>query len=361
MRRDKYLDLLRALSLAIVVASHLAFTVLKWHEDGPHTTSPIQFIPGLWAITWVLQVMPLFFYIGGYGHARSLDRHHGNPLVWILKRLRGLLVPALALSAIWIVLGFLLAADHDGETVYRTVYLVLSPLWFLGIYAGLVVAAPLSRWLHRKAGLWAALGLVIAAAITDVLRFGFGIEDAAYANFAFVWLAAHQAGLSHDRLKALDPKAAGALVVGGLGVLGLLVGVLQYPGSMVGVPGVKYSNMNPPTVAILALLTVQIGLMALLRPPAEKWLDKPGPARKLAAANRYALQVFLLHTTGAAVFSYAAFRLLGTGFTAETSDVGWWLTRPVVLAGSLACTGLLIAALTRARGRRRAPSSTRSS
>ncbi|GLZ77434.1 acyltransferase [Actinorhabdospora filicis] len=350
--RDGYLDLLRGFSLAIVVASHLAFTVLKWHEDGPHTSSPMEFVPGLWIITWVLQVMPLFFYIGGYGHARSLERG-GHPVTWVLKRLAGLLVPALALVAVWVVAGCLLASGNDGETVYRVVKLVLSPLWFLGIYAGLIVAAPLARRLHRRFGLWAPGAFILGAVIADVIRFRFDLENAGYANYAFVWLAAHQAGFSHERLRELGRGAALAVAGGGLGTLALLVGVLGYPGAMVGVPGMKYSNMNPPTVAILGLLTVQIGLMALLRPAAERWLAKPGPARMLGVANKYGLPVFLLHTTGAAVFSYAAYRVLGTAFTAETSDASWWATRPVVLVGSLACTVLLIAALSRARGRGR--------
>ena len=49
--RDKYIDFLRAFSLLVVVAWHWVFTIVIWHDDGPHTTSPIGFTTGLWTAT----------------------------------------------------------------------------------------------------------------------------------------------------------------------------------------------------------------------------------------------------------------------------------------------------------------------
>ena len=66
--RDDYIDFLRAFSLLVVVAWHWVFTIVIWKDDGRHATNPIGFTSGLWAVTWLLQVMPLFFYVGGYSH-----------------------------------------------------------------------------------------------------------------------------------------------------------------------------------------------------------------------------------------------------------------------------------------------------
>ena len=68
--RDRYVDFIRAFSLLVVVAWHWVFTILVWEDDGPHASNPIGFTTGLWAATWAFQVMPLFFYVGGYGHLR---------------------------------------------------------------------------------------------------------------------------------------------------------------------------------------------------------------------------------------------------------------------------------------------------
>src|SRR5579864_6012542 len=70
--RDRYMDGLRALSLLVVVAWHWVFTVISWHH-GPHAGNPIGSAPGLWALTWGLQVMPLFFFVGGFAHLRTWE------------------------------------------------------------------------------------------------------------------------------------------------------------------------------------------------------------------------------------------------------------------------------------------------
>ncbi|MEV0647672.1 acyltransferase [Phytomonospora sp. NPDC050363] len=347
--RDRYLDLLRVGSLTVVVLSHLAFTVLKWTDAGPRTTSPLEFVPGLWIVTWLLQVMPLFFYIGGYAHLRSSRAFRGGIGRFTLTRLRGLLIPAAVLGAVWAAAGLGLSTVYDGEAVGRAVKLILSPLWFLGVYAMLVALLPAALWLHRRAGLWALPILGGAAVVVDVARFGFDVPNIGWANLVLVWGAAHQAGLSHERWRDMPRKAAIICVATGLGLLSYLVAGLGYPGAMVGVPGRAFSNMTPPTVAILALLILQIGLMALMRPAADRLLSRPRAARAVDAANRYALPVFLFHTTGAALFVYGLHRLTGVALVDTVADASWWSTRPVMLAGSALCTVVLVVAFGRKR------------
>ena len=66
--RDPYADFLRSFSLLVVILWHWCFTILIWNDDGPYATNPLGFTSGLWIATWLLQVMPLFFYIGAYVH-----------------------------------------------------------------------------------------------------------------------------------------------------------------------------------------------------------------------------------------------------------------------------------------------------
>lgn len=69
--RDHYVDSLRSFSLLIVVLWHWAFTVVIWEADGPHAGNPIGTTQGFWALTWLLQVMPVFFFVGGFAHLRT--------------------------------------------------------------------------------------------------------------------------------------------------------------------------------------------------------------------------------------------------------------------------------------------------
>jgi acyltransferase-like protein len=228
--RDGYLDALRAGSLLVVVLWHLLATKLTWTATGPHATNPLGSVPGLWLGTWVLQVMPVFFYLGGYLHRRSWRPGY------LRYRLVGLFAMAAPLLVAWVIVGGVLALAAGNAFADGTVKLALSPLWFLAVYVMLVATLPLWLRLHDRLGLAALPLLAGAAAAVDVLRFGLGIGWLGWVNLVLVWGLAHQAGFHHDALMRAPRRVGYALIGGGITVLcGLLA--LGYPGAMVGVPG----------------------------------------------------------------------------------------------------------------------------
>jgi hypothetical protein len=54
----------------VVVLWHWAFTILRWAPEGA-CDEPAGVFSGLWILTWLLQVLPVFFYVGGYVHLVS--------------------------------------------------------------------------------------------------------------------------------------------------------------------------------------------------------------------------------------------------------------------------------------------------
>ncbi len=56
--RDALLDLVRASALLVVVLWHWIFTSVRWSHDGPHVGNPVAVTPGMWLLTWLLQIMP---------------------------------------------------------------------------------------------------------------------------------------------------------------------------------------------------------------------------------------------------------------------------------------------------------------
>lgn len=287
-RRDPYLDALRAGSLLVVVLWHCVATRLTWTSTGPHATSPLESVPGLWLGTWVLQVMPIFFYVGGYLHRRSWRPG------FVRRRVGGLLRATAPLLGAWAVAAGVMVTVGGVDWTTGTVKLALSPLWFLVVYLLLVVLLPLARWLDRRLR-WTALPLLAGVAIAvDVARLGFGVPWIGWLNLAVVWGLAHQAGFHHDTLMRAPRRIGFALVTAGvIGLTALLA--IGYPGSMVGVPGDKWSNMSPPTVAIVALTMLQVGLIRLGHPAASRLLARPVASRALSLANRFAMPVFLFH------------------------------------------------------------------
>lgn len=246
--RDKFIDFVRAASLCIVVTWHWAFTVLVWDKHGPHATNPIGFTSGMWLITWVFQVMPLFFFAGGWANASAWKRMSERGMtIWAFtrSRLRQLLLPAFFLIAIWwaILIGIGLLVDLSW--LRGTVILILSPLWFAFTYALIIAVFPFWRWLHERFDYLTPLWLLGLAALVDIARFNYDIPYIAWLNMIIVWGLAHQLGFYYPVFTALPRRANWAAMYLGAFFLAALVLSDLYPGSMVGVPGEEFSNMAP--------------------------------------------------------------------------------------------------------------------
>lgn len=350
--RDRYVDLLRSVSLVVVVIWHWVFTILVISPETVSPSNPIGATRGLWVATWVLQVMPVFFFVGGYTHHRSFaDYTPGTSRRFLKRRMGRLLGPAVGLVSAWIAVGWALEATVDPAWTWPAVILVLSPLWFLVIYVVLVLIAPLAIRAHWKWGELAPLWLLGLAGILDVLRFTQGQGWAAWANFLVIWGLAHQLGFFYERFVSAPPRTGWMMFWAGLFALVALTNMGFYPRSLVGVPGERFSNMGPPTLAIVSLTFLQVGLVLLIRPRVMAWLDRSGAAqRTLGWVNENAMPLYLFHSTGMAA---AVALLFGAGYTPPAEPtLEWWLTRPVWLIGPAAATWPLLALyrLTRRRG-----------
>jgi len=252
----------------VVVAWHWCFTIGLWRRDGPHATNPIGFTDGLWTATWLLQVMPLFFFVGGYANLQAWRRKEvrGESMTrFVWGRVKQLAVPSLALALTWVALGAVVANRFDARWMWRAVILVISPLWFIAVYLLIIALFPLFLWAHERYGAIVLVWLVGLAWMVDTLRFDHGVSGVAMVNMVFVWGFCHQLGFFYDRIVAGGTRAGWAFTWAGLFALSALVSSGQYPGSMVGVPGDKFSNMAPPTVCIVALMVSQAGVAELLR------------------------------------------------------------------------------------------------
>jgi len=347
--REAYVDLLRAFSMIVVVAFHWVFTILEFGPDFIRVNSPIGSTPGLWALTWVLQVMPLFFFVGGYAHwivwKKTTDRG-GGWWTFVRGRLRRLVIPALMVGVVWVVIAFIIGALRDIEWLGDAVLLIASPFWFLGIYTVLVMLAPLAIWAHRRWGPIVLVFLVGVAAVLDTIRFSHDQEWAGYVNFLVIWGFCHQLGLMYRPLSEASRQVAWSLLWAGAFGLAALTNFGLYPRSMVGVPGDRFSNMGPPTLVIVALLILQVGLAMLARPWVVHRLETSMRWKHVnEIANRFSLPMYLFHTSGFALAVTLAYVATGYVLPAETT-AEWWWQRPVWLALPLLCTLPLIAPFT---------------
>ncbi|MER7554425.1 acyltransferase [Streptomyces anulatus] len=356
--RDRYVDLLRVASLGAVVLGHWLMAAVT--PDG--VGNLLAVVPALQPLTWLLQVMPVFFFVGGFSHAlsyRSLlrkrpegpegpERPEGQGSeesvysAFLRARLQRLLRPTMVFVLVWGAAALLVQLlGGGGGLTGVTLRMVTQPLWFIGIYLAMVAFTPPLLKLHERYGWGAFAGLAGAAVAVDVLRFAAGVPYVEFLNFAFVWLAVHQLGFlrADGRIRL---RRAALLAGGGLITATALVAFGPYPLSMVGMPGEKVSNMAPPTLALLCHGLWLVGAVELLRAPAARLLERPRVWRTVVAANGVAMTAFLWHLT--AMFGvYGAMLALDVELPAPAS-AAWWAQVPLRIALAAALTAGLVAA-----------------
>ncbi|GAA2797180.1 acyltransferase family protein [Streptomyces showdoensis] len=333
--RDRYVDLLRVASLAVVVLGHWLMAAVT--ADG-QVGNLLAVVPGLQALTWALQVMPVFFFVGGFSHALA---HRSRPryAAFLRGRLQRLLRPTMVFIGVWGVLALavqLLGAD--GGLTGVALRLVTQPLWFIGIYLAMVAFTPPLLKLHERWGWGAFAALVAGAVAVDVLRFAAGVPFVEFLNFAFVWLAVHQLGFL--RADGMIRRPA-VLAAAGLAGAGLLVALGPYPLSMVGMPGEKVSNMAPPTLALLCHGLWLVGAVELLKGPGARLTARARVWRAVVAANGVAMTAFLWHLT-AMLGVYGVLLALDVPLPAPATGA-WWAQVPARIAAAAVLTALLVA------------------
>jgi hypothetical protein len=352
--RDRVVDLLRAASIAVVVVWHWTFSVTHWRDGALTMPNPVGDVPGLWAATWVLQVMPVFFIVGGYANLagwQAVTRDGGGGVTFLRSRLRRLVGPVVPWLGCWVVADLALQAA-GGRSVLAWGQVVFVPLWFLGVYGLVVLAVPVTARLHRRWRWRVPAALALASLAADVARLGLDVDGRvpALAGSACVWLLCHQLGYfwRDGTAVAGGRPRAGALAAAGLGALALLTSAGPYPRSMVAVRGEEVSNMFPTTLCVAALAVLQLGLVMWFRPRLDIWLRGRGPWRAVVAANGLAMPVFCWHMTALVVF-LGIYERAGFALAARpTAD--WWLTRPVWVVGpGVVLAGLLAVRAPRAR------------
>ncbi len=136
-------------------------------------------------------------------------------------------------------------------------------------------------------------------------------------------------------------------------LLVVAVTVGPYPVSMVGLPGAKVSNMSPPTVCILLLTLVHVGIATALRPAGTRLLARRPWWTATVAANAGIMTIFLWHLSAAAIVGGALYAL---DLLPAPGTIGWWLLK---VPWFLACAGLLLVFVAAFVVAERAPSWTR--
>jgi len=298
---------------------HCALLLATIDNRGVRIGNLIGAMPAVGPVTWVVQVMPLFFLAGGAAGAYGYST--GTPWgTWLFTRAQRLCRPVFWYLAAWSVglavvrltLGAESAAGLGGESV--------ALLWFLGVYLVALAFVPtLTRLSTGRAVAATLVALFVGAAAMDAIRVAVGTPMGGLANDVIVWLIPVVIGVAYAR--GLVNRTVGlAAAIVALAAQTALVAVGPYEVSLV-VTGIeRFSNTAPPTL-VLALHCTWMSLAFVLCAGAiRRWAQRPRVWRVVSAGNGGAMTLYLWHIPAIAIAALGLHRLGLDAYDVDAED-----------------------------------------
>jgi len=331
--RNRVADLLRAASILVVVFGHWLMAAVTV-EDGELVAGHLLLLAG-WThpLTWVFQVMPVFFLVGGYANGlswRSARRRQEKYGSWLRSRMRRLTLPVVPLLIFWTAGGWIgLRLGLEWEVLQLASQVALVPTWFLAAYVVIVTIAPLGLWVWERWGWRSIVAGIALSGICDWLSISVGLVPVGFLNYIFVWGTVHQLGYAW-----LDGTLQGSwrrVLMAGTGLAGtlLLVGLGPYPVAMVGLDTTEITNSYPPRVTLAFLGMFQSGVALLLEPLLQRLMERRLAWTLVVGISARIMTLYLWHLTAMVIVIGLSLAVGGFGLGIEPLTVGWWLSRPL--------------------------------
>ena len=334
--RNRVVDFLRALAITVVVVGHwlMAAVVIRDGEVEPNAL--LNIADWTHPLTWIFQVMPIFFLVGGYANAlswRSASTRGQTYAGWLRARLQRLGGPVVPLLVTWLVLASsAYALGIPGSTLRLASQVALVPTWFLAAYVLVVAVAPVTLWLWKRLGWWSIAGGIALSLAIDIASISTGQILIGFANYLVAWATVHQIGYAWlDGALASRLRRVGLALAGLAGLL-LAVGVGPYPVSMIGIDGAELNNSMPTRVTMLLLGMMQGGVILLAEKPLARWLQNRRAWVATVAVNARIMTLYLWHLTVMVLVLGVSLLLGGVGLGLVPLTGAWWATRPLWIA-----------------------------
>ncbi|WP_240274460.1 acyltransferase family protein [Mycobacterium ulcerans] len=292
--RDRAIDVIRITALVGVVVGHTVMAtsvirggVLRW--DNLLTTSTT-----FQALTWIFQIMPLFFFAGAAACVPSW-RPGTNWGGWLMKRAARLFRPVFYYLSFWavaLVIFYPLLPQHVYEPVAGV---SIQLLWFLGAYVLVLAAMPVLSRITSTARLAASVTAVYAMiAAVDAVRLHCSAGPSlGYLNLA-VWLIPAMFGVAYRRRLLTRARAIGTAAI----FLATNVALLcwgPYELSLVGIEGQRLPNMSPPSLLLAGHAIILSALAVVAAPAIARWARRPRVWWLAAIGNSGAMTLYLWH------------------------------------------------------------------
>ncbi len=292
--RDRAIDVIRIVSLVGVVVGHTVMATSTLRDGVFIWSNLLTASPVFQVLTWVFQIMPLFFFAGV---AACIDSwtpgtSWGN---WLMRRCTRLYRPVFYYLAFWWVALAVLSAVLP-EHVYEPVAgISIQLLWFLGAYVLVLATVPLLAHITTTGRFIVAVAATYAfVAAVDAIRINVeGASALGYLNMV-AWVIPGMFGVAYRR-RLLGGRAALTLGAVMLAINVALLVLGPYELSLVGIDTQQLKNMTPPSLLLAGHAIMMCAFAIAAAPAIGRWAQRPRVWWLAAIGNSGAMTLYLWH------------------------------------------------------------------
>jgi fucose 4-O-acetylase-like acetyltransferase len=337
--RDRVSDAVKALALGLVILGH----GLAWTTTASGTAvNTLEVAPWLFPLTWLLQILPLFFLVAG-------DRMRGVALDpstdGVRRRVARLVTPTLPLLLVTIVAAAVIPLFADDAIASAAGVIPVQLLWFLGVYLAAIALCPVLVRIRRP---WHFVAVLLAIGAVDLARVRLW-ESIGWVNLLLAWLFFVALGMQLPQLRQVRRGLLAATAIAGLSGAIALVVIGPYSAALIStdaLPGI--SNLAPPTVVLVLVGIGQASVLLLAWPLLARLLARDSLWVPVAVFSSRAMGMYLLHM----LFLAACIGVvLSAGLHPTPLSVAWWLLHAGVLGVAAGISWSLAPTLIKAGGR----------
>lgn len=348
--RNRAIDAYRAAAMLAVALGHWLVIAVATDDTGDLVArNALEVAPSLGWLTWLFQVMPLFFVVGGFSSAMSLQAHWnrgGRDHDWVVQRLRRMVAPTALLGGFWVAAVALGTAAGFGGMAAAGATGAAIPLWFLANYTIDTAMAPtVLRHLLRRRG--ATIGALLGTFATVEVLHVVGVPFVEHVNWVIGWML-FQVGGFLWQAGSLPTGRRMAAIAAALWVSALaLVALGPWPIFMIHVPGTEFSPTHPPSLALVVFGAAYSATAIAAAPALTRLLERRTRVwAAVVAANGISMSVYLWHFT-AAIAASAVLYATGGLPTAIIGSPAWWVQKIPVIVLALAMLVPIVAVVAR--------------
>ena len=343
--RDRAVDVARLAALVVVMFGHCALLLATIDSGGLRIGNLLGEVPALAPITWVVQVMPLFFLAGGAAGAYGW-REGTQWGTWLVARAQRLCRPVFWYLAFWTVALLAAAMNLGADSAAGLGRECVALLWFLGVYLVTLAFVPALTRMRTGRAVAVVIGALLAsAALIDGVRIATGVPVSGGVNFVIVWLIPVVIGVAYAR-RLIGVVAALTVAASALGAQVLLAISGPYEVSLV-VTGTEHmSNVSPPTLLLALHCTWVSCAFVAVADPVRRWAQRPRVWQAVVVGNGGAMTLYLWHIPAIAI-STISLHAMGLDAYSVDAQGFWWLLalRAVVFAIVMAAMFFLLSPL----------------